>query len=77
MGRLCTLHITHLSKLPYDNPKIAGMYSFTLEELSATKSHVEPMVIELATLLQEIPSLKLRGPPTESSGETADLRPEK
>lgn len=57
-----------LASLPYDDPKIAGMYCFTVAALSQTTSLMEPVVRALADLLPEIPSLRLQGPPTAASG---------
>lgn len=51
-----------ITALPHSDPKVAGLYSFTVSELSQTTTHAERMVVALAKFLAEIPALRLPAP---------------
>lgn len=57
-----------LASLPYDDPKIAGMFCFTVAELARTRDLLEPVIEALGALSQEIPTLKLKPQPPETPG---------
>lgn len=63
-----------LSKLGPDDPKLAGVYSFTIPELDRATGHVEEMLPILGELLKEIREQLPQPPPPEESPDsgTAD-----
>lgn len=51
--------------LPHTDPKVAGLYAFTIPELDRATDHVEEMFPVLSTLTGDLPSLRLPPPPHE------------
>jgi hypothetical protein len=56
-----------LSKLPPDDPKLMGVYSFTIPELHRATDHVEEMLPVLSALLGEMREQLAPPPPPEES----------
>lgn len=56
-----------MRKLPHTDPKVAGMYSFTIPEIDRATDHVEEMGVELSALCDDLPSLRPPPLPHEAS----------
>lgn len=48
-----------LRKLPYNDPKVAGTYTFTVPALDTTSGHVEALCQAIGALIEDLPSLRL------------------
>jgi hypothetical protein len=56
----CYQHVNPaLRKLPYTDPKMAGMYAFTIPGLDKATDHVQEMTEAVSALIGDLPSLRL------------------
>ena len=56
-----------MSNLPYTDPRVAGIYAFTVAELDKATGHVEEMLLAISNLIGDLPSLKA---PPQAPGES-------